>query len=85
MGKQVCLGIANRLSYSAFMASAGLVRAAFRICQIKVASDIPAVMSRATANIHQETGALWAKSSRYRLIASQEIGTAIRKAITNSL
>lgn len=51
MGKQVCLGIANRLSYSAFMASAGLVRAAFRICQIKVASDIPAVMSLSLIHI----------------------------------
>ena len=31
------------------------------------------------------TGALWAKSSRYRLIASQEIGAAIRKAIPKSM
>ena len=85
MGKQVCLGIANRLSYSAFIASAGLVRAAFRICQIKVASDIPAVMSRATANIHQDIGALLAKFSRYFVIASQERGVAIRKEKPSSL
>lgn len=75
MGKQVCLGIANRLSYSAFIASAGLVRAAFRICQIKVASDIPAVMSRATANIHQETGG--AKFSRYFVIVMMKDSRSI--------
>ena len=85
MGKQVCLGIANRLSYSAFMASAGLVRAAFRICQIKVASDIPAVMSRVTANIHQDIGALLAKFSRYLKIASNETGREMMKANPNSL
>lgn len=38
------------------MATAGLVRAAFRICQMRVTNEIPAVISRATAKSHQETG-----------------------------
>ena len=71
--------------YSVLIAFAGFVRAAFRICQIRVSREIPAVIRKAIAKIPQDNGALLAKFSRYFVIASQERGVAIRKENTSSL
>ena len=73
------------LVYSVLIAFAGFVRAAFRICQIKVSREIPAVIRKAIVKIHQDNGALLAKFSRYLVIASQERGVAIRKENPSSL
>lgn len=67
------------------MASAGLVCAALCICQISVARDIPAVTIRARAKIHQETGALLAKFSRYFVIDNPKRRMAIIKIIPVSV
>ena len=67
------------------IAFAGFVRAAFRICQIRVISDMLAVSRKATTKIHQDNGALLAKFSIYFVIASQERGVAIMKDSPSSL
>ena len=79
----MCLFVS--LVYSVLIAFAGFVRAAFRICQIRVSREIPAVIRKAIAKIHQDNGALLAKFSRYLVIASQERGVAIRKEKPSSL
>ena len=79
----MCLFVS--LVYSVLIAFAGFVRAAFRICQIRVSREIPAVIRKAIAKIHQDNGALLAKFSRYLVIASQERGVAIRKENPSSL
>lgn len=79
------IGVFVSLIYSVLIAFAGFVRAAFRICQIRVSREIPAVIRKAIAKIHQDNGALLAKFSRYLVIASQERGVAIRKEKPSSL
>ena len=55
--------------YSDFKLSAGFNPIAFRTCQVMVISEIPTTTIPAIANSHQEMDALYAKSSKYLLIA----------------